>query len=137
MKKIIFLSSFVFLLSLGCISCSKNADKPCQVQNSIQEDSNPSSFSYTIPKDMLEQELLALMEAKEEEQLLKVFEQAPIGQSGLLLTTEEIVREIDQVPNDEEVNKSRLNRIGRALRGQRFNRQKNKGVYKYGVNRRK
>ncbi len=66
MKKIISLSSFVFLLSLGFISCSKNEDKPSQVQNTIQEDSNPSSFSYSIPKDMLEQELLSLMEAKEE-----------------------------------------------------------------------
>ena len=66
MKKRIPVSIIVFLFSMLFTSCSKEEKNNQLIQNTGQEVRNPSSFSYTIPKDLLEQELLALMKIREE-----------------------------------------------------------------------
>lgn len=66
MKNRIPVSIIVILFLMLFASCTKEEKSNQLIQNTSQEVQNPSSFSYTIPKDMLEQELLALMKVREE-----------------------------------------------------------------------
>lgn len=66
MKKSIPVSIVVILYAILFSSCNKDEKSNQLIQDNSQEIRNPSSFSYTIPKDLLEQELLALMKAREE-----------------------------------------------------------------------
>lgn len=65
MKKIIPAGLVIMLLTMIIISCTKEEKSDQLVPFSSKEAPNPSSFSYTIPKDLLEQELLTLMKVRE------------------------------------------------------------------------
>lgn len=51
MKKTITVGLGIFLFLLGSTSCSKKENRLRTDKSANKEDSNPSSFSYTIPKD--------------------------------------------------------------------------------------